>query len=140
MDRQAGGASSSLWKHSELCLFLLVKYSFAFPVTLALLPRGELGCFVCADPPAGAGTCLGHSRKEESAPDHTNGFTSPLTSPVSSRNIWQVSLQAEDICVTPNASGLHLQGSLRAASKGRLDAYTESSGHGSMGRTWCATC
>lgn len=39
--------------------------------------------------------CLGHSRKEESAPDHTSGFTSPLTSPVSSKNTWQVSLQAE---------------------------------------------
>lgn len=91
----AGGASSILRKHSGLCLFLLVKYSFAFQVTLALLPRGELEYFVCADPPAGAGTCLGHSRKEESAPDHTSGFTSPLASPVSRRNTWQVSLQAE---------------------------------------------
>lgn len=51
----AGGASSSLRKHSGLCLFLLVKYSFAFPVILALWPRGELGYFVCADPPAGTG-------------------------------------------------------------------------------------
>lgn len=127
---QLHGASSSLWKHSGLCLFLLIKYNFAFPVTLALLPRGELGCFVCVDPPTGAGTYLGHSRKEESAPDHTSGFTSPLTSPVSSRNTWQVSLQAEDICITPSASGLHLEGSPRVASKGRLDVCAESSRHG----------
>lgn len=124
---------------SGLCLFLLVKYSFAFPVTLALLPRGELGCFVWADLPAGAGRCLGHSRKEETAPDHTSGFTSPLTSPVSSRNTWQVSLQAQYICIIPTASALHLEGSPEVAFKVGLAVYTES-GHGSVGRTWCAPC
>lgn len=80
-----------------------MKYGFAFPDTLAILPRGELGCFVCADPTSGTGRCLGHSRKEEAASDHTSGFTSPLTSPVSSRNTWQVSLQAQYICVIPSA-------------------------------------
>lgn len=102
---------------SGLCLFLPLKYGFASPVILALLPRGELGCFVCVDLPAGVGRCLGHSRKEETAPYHTSGFTSPLTSPVSSRNTCQVSLQAQYICIIPSASALRLEGSPEVAFK-----------------------
>lgn len=58
-------------------------------------------------------------------------------SSVSSRNTWQVSLQAQRICVTPSASALHLEGSSEVAFHVRLAVFT-SSGCGKVEGSQCA--